>query len=621
MIRDNFRVLLVDLAKNRGSVVTLDGRDSVAGGSGLAGVLFSKYGHPDRPWSDPDQPLIFAIGPLTGYFPLMSKTVCAFKSPYHDQYAESHAGGRSALTLRFADLDALVVVGRAPGPSCLGIGTRNLLIKELPFVWGKDVFETGRMVRSLVKRGGGHRTIMRIGPAGEKGSAIAAINVDSYRHFGRLGAGTVMGIKNLKAIVIEGDAAFSLPESKDYAKVFQDVYTKLTGKDMMKYHDIGTPINMAVLNGIKMLPIRNLQRTTDPAISGITGEKFADDALLRNGACSGCPVGCIHIGFVRERFQEEHRYIYRQVSYDHEPIFAVGSMLSVTDCFAVLALIDVAEKLGLDVMSAGVALAWATEAAEKGIVSEKETIVPLAFGDVEGYKQALQHLGEGSNEFYRTLAQGTLKAAESYGGKDFACVLGQEMAGYATGEAYFASQALGFRHSHLDSAGYSYDQKEQSKDISKVVNFLVEDERGRVLLTSMVACLFARSVYTDDQLAGCLKSVGYNSLAENLGSVSRNIQQLRWKIRLATGFKPEEVIVPKRFYEVTTAKGPVDGAFFSGITEEYAKAIRGLADAEADIGDLAGAYAEAIRTLARIHPKGMESAEGEQPSSRPSAER
>ena len=576
MIRDNFRILLVDLAIGRGNVVTLEGRDTFVGGSGLAALLYSKYGHPERPWNDPDQPLIFAIGPLTGYFPLMSKTVCAFKSPYHDQYAESHAGGRSALALRFADLDALVVVGMAATPSCIAVGSRDLVIKELPFVWGKDVFETGKMLRKLVKRGGGHRTMLRIGPAGESGSAMACINADTYRHFGRLGGGAVMGIKNLKAIVIEGDASFSLPESKEYPKVFQEAYTKLTGKDMMKYHDIGTPINMAVLNETKMLPIRNLQRTTDPAMASITGEQFADNVLLRNSACAGCPVGCIHIGFVRERFQKEHRYIYRQVSYDHEPIFAVGSMLSVVDPFQVLAIIDVSEKAGLDVMSAGVALAWATEAVEKGFISEKETIVPLAFGNSDNYKQAMQLLGEGSNDFYRLLAQGTRKAAEQYGGKDFACVLGQEMAGYATGEVYFASQALGFRHSHLDSGGYSFDQKEKGKDLSKAIDFLVKDEQGRVLLTSMVACLFARGVYTDELLTRCLHSVGYTYLAENLGPVSRNVQQLRWKIRLASGFRPEDVVIPERFYEVETVKGPVDRAFLTGLIQEYAKAIRQL---------------------------------------------
>jgi len=108
MIRDSFRVLIVDLGSGRGNVVTMDGRNTVAGGSGLAALLFNKHGYPERPWNDPDQPLIFAIGPLTGYFPLMSKTVCAFKSPYHDQYAESHGGGapRSRFALQTLTLSS-----------------------------------------------------------------------------------------------------------------------------------------------------------------------------------------------------------------------------------------------------------------------------------------------------------------------------------------------------------------------------------------------------------------------------------------------------------------------------------------------------------------------------------
>ena len=138
-------------------------------------------------------------------------------------------GGRSALALRFADLDALVVVGKAARPSWIAVGSRHLEIKEISYIWGKDVFETGKMLRGLVQGGGGHRSILRIGPAGENGSAMAAINVDTYRHFGRLGGGAVMGNKNLKAIVINGDASFPLPDSKDYAKIFQEVYTKLTG--------------------------------------------------------------------------------------------------------------------------------------------------------------------------------------------------------------------------------------------------------------------------------------------------------------------------------------------------------------------------------------------------------
>jgi aldehyde:ferredoxin oxidoreductase len=580
MIRDHFRVLKVDLSTGRGQIEEIEGRNTYAGGSGLAALLFGRAGFSDRTWEDQEQPLIFAIGPLTGYFPLMSKVVCAFKSPYHDQYAESHGGGRLAMALRFADLDALVITGKAKRPSCLVVGSRKLEVKDVHYLWGKSVQRTGQMLRRMVG-GSGHRSILRIGPAGENRSAMACINVDTYRHFGRLGGGGVMGAKNLKAIVIVGDESFDLPDGKEYAPLFQKIYGQLTETTMMdKYHNLGTPVNVAVLNGIKAMPCRNLQRTNDEGISGITGETFADRTLLRNTACAGCPVGCIHLGFVREKFSEPNQYLYRQVTYDHEPIFAMGAMLSVLDAFQVLALLEIAEKEGLDVMSAGVALAWATEAFEKGLLSEKETLVPLKFGDARAYAKAVKHLGTGPNDFYRLLGQGTLKAAQQYGGQDFACVLGQEMGGYATGEVFFISQALGLRHSHLDAGGYSYDQKQQGKDAAKAVEFLIQDEKARVFLTSMVSCLFAREVYKEAVLAECLNAVGYRNLAENVDSVSRRVQNMRWQIRMKTGFEPESVKIPERFKQVVTWKGSMDTNYMDSLQKTYAQRIREMAKLE-----------------------------------------
>jgi aldehyde:ferredoxin oxidoreductase len=581
MIREPFRVLRVDLHSGKGEILELDGRNQYAGGSGLAALLFSKFGRVDQPWNDPDQPLIFAIGPLTGVFPLMSKTVCAFRSPYHDQYAESHAGGRSALALRFADLDALVVTGRAPALSCLSIGSRHIDLKDVHFMRGLDIHATGKLLRRMFP-GAGHRSILRIGPAGEALAAMAGIVVDTYRHFGRLGAGAVMGAKNLKGIVIQGDGSFPLPAGKDYPALFQDVYGLLTGTEMMhKYHDLGTAENVAVLNTLNALPFRNLQQTSDPSTVEISGEQFAAKTLLRNAACAGCPVGCIHIGFVREKFMDPNQYLYRQVSYDHEPIFAVGCMLAVVDPFAALDLMEAADKAGLDVMSAGVALAWATEASATGIVSTAETIVPLRFGDAAAYQQAIWHLARGRNEFYRRLASGTLRAAEHFGGKDFACVLGQEMAGYATGEVFFVSQALGFRHSHLDAGGYSFDQKHTDKNSAAAVEFLVEDERSRCFLTAMVSCLFARGVYTEPRLAECLAAVGYDSLAAAIGPVSRRIQQARWRLRMATGYDPDRIEIPRRYAEVVTWKGPVDWKYFSEVKKQYTGRLRELAAAGA----------------------------------------
>ena len=252
-----------------------------------------------------------------------------------------------------------------------------------------------------------------------------------------------MGGKNLKAMIVLGDGHVNLPEGREYSDLYKDIYKEVTESEVMrKYHDLGTPVNVLVLNAIQSLPWRNLQATQSEHAESISGERFAEQLLLRQTACSGCPVGCIHVGLLREMFAREHEFIYRQVSYDHEPIFAMGTMLGMTRPSDVLTLIEEADRQGLDVMSTGVALAWATEALEKGVISESETLVPLSFDDVHEYRRAIEHVAVGTNDFYRLLAQGTEKAAAAYGGRDFACVLGQENGRLRHGRGLFRVPGL-----------------------------------------------------------------------------------------------------------------------------------------------------------------------------------
>lgn len=574
-----FHVLHVDLNTGQGKRSDFSSPAKTLGGSGLAAALFDKYYKPDLDALAPEQPLIFAIGPLTGYFPLMSKVVCAFVSPYNQEYAESHAGGRMALAMRFAGYDALVVTGRTEKLSCLVVGGRRLDIADVSYLAGLEIFSTGKYLRRLA--GGdssGHRSTLRIGPAGENMSPMACINVDSYRHFGRLGSGAVMGSKNLKGLMVLGDGNAEIPKGKEYAKLFKAVYEELTATDMMsKYHNLGTAENLTALNALKSLPWRNLQETQRPEIEAVSGERFAEQLLLRQTACAGCPVGCIHIGLLREKFASENEFLYRQVSYDYEPIFSCGTMLGMERASDVLLLLDSCERMGLDVVSAGVAMAWATEAMEKGLISEKEALVPLSFGDATNYARALEHLGGAANEFYRLLGQGSLKAAEKYGGEDFACVLGQEMAGYATGEIYFVSQALGLRHSHLDSGGYSFDQKEEAPSPSEAVDLMIEDERKRCMMTSMVNCLFARKVYTPDRIRECLNVMGFEEAAENLDELAGEVQKSRWRVKFASGFDPDRIKIPKRYREVVTWRGKIDSKRLDAIRAAYQDAIVRLA--------------------------------------------
>jgi aldehyde:ferredoxin oxidoreductase len=148
------------------------------------------------------------------------------------------------------------------------------------------------------------------------------------------------------------------------------------------------------------------------------------------------------------------------IPYDYELIYALGSMLGVFDEKAMLRLIDAVEIWGLDSMSTGVVLAWATEAQEKELITENETLgLMLGWGDAATYIKAVEYLVKQPNEFYRALACGVDCASAKYGGIDFALAFGgNEMPGYHTGPIAHVGYLTGARHSHLDGAGYSIDQ-------------------------------------------------------------------------------------------------------------------------------------------------------------------
>jgi aldehyde:ferredoxin oxidoreductase len=135
---------------------------------------------------------------------------------------------------------------------------------------------------------------------------------------------------------------------------------------------------------------------------------------------------------------------------------------------------------------------------------------------------------------------------------------------------------MGFRHSHLDSGGYSYDQTHKEKDAEKAVRFLVDDERDRVMLTSLVSCLFARKIYSADRIREALNVMGHAASADNLTQAAGAMQALRWKLKLQTGFVPENVAIPKRFYEVDNWKGQADPAYIDALRTTYAREIRSM---------------------------------------------
>jgi len=570
------KVLFVDLSKKESYIEdSHDLFEDWMGGTGVGIRLLMEESSAGADPLSPEAPIIFSIGPLNALFPVATKAVATFKSPLTGELGESYAGGRLHLAMRFAGHEAILIRGRSERPCYLSINDGDVQIKDATSIWGVDAQTTGMILRER-EPGVGRRSIIRIGPAGERLVRYAGVVVDTYRHFGRLGLGAAFGSKNLKAVVISGTEHVEVPDARRYREVYNRLYKKTVETDVMeKYHDIGTSININVLSWLKGLPTRNFQASSFPDAEKISGEMFADHYLSRRLSCAGCPIGCVHIASLKSPFSPHHEFEVRKVSYDYEPIYSLGSNLGVNTAEGVLQLIDVCERMGLDVMSAGVALGWATEAFERKMISLQDTLgLALKWNDVDSYKRALENIVRSPNEFYSALARGVEHASKKYGGQDFAMTLaGNEVSGYHTGPASIVGQLVGVRHSHLDNAGYSIDQKAAKKpmDPEKMVEEIIKEDDSRGVFNCLVGCLFARGVYTEENIIDALGAVGISKNHEDLQALGRKIFDEKYRFKAREGFDLSGVRIPRRFYETVSTMGQVTPQMVEEMLRIYKK--------------------------------------------------
>ncbi len=558
------------------------------GGTGVASKLMYDENNNCNPY-DPDASVYFAIGPFSNIFPVATKTVALFRSPLTGNLGESHAGGRMALALYGAGIHVLKITGKSEYPCFITIENDEVQFRRANSLKGMSALATERVLRDSIKSSH-KRSILRIGPAGERKSSIACAVVDGSRHFGRLGLGGVLGSKNLKAIVISGNNYLEVPDKSHFNKFYKSLYDKVVKSPLMrKYHDLGTAMNVMPLSEINGLPTRNFSQGYFENAAKIGGEAFAEKHLAQQTACAHCQVGCIHMGTLREEFDsQEHMYKMNKVSYDYELIYACGSNLSIESTDQILKILLFIEKQGWDAMSMGVVMAWATEAYQKGIIDDNLTDgLVLNFGDGETYMKVMANIRDGKNEFYRDLEMGARHCAEKYGGEDIAIVFGgNEAPGYMTGLYSFLGYATGIRHSHLDSGGYSLDQKAPKGEAvsQKLTKSLYDDAVWRMVLNSLVICLFARNVYdTATIIEGLSVMEKTDYTEEDLLRKAKKIHAIKYRIKERFGFDVLESLLPEKLTHVQTTNGKVSKKDFSEQLEYFASLLKDDYDEFPDI--------------------------------------
>ncbi len=358
----NGRFLNVNLTNGKSKVEPYDEEFALRfiGGRGFAAkILWDRLPPKTDPLS-PQNLLIFAVGPLTGYaLPNSGKLVVASKSPLTGGYGDGNIGTWASVHMRRAGYDAVIITGKSAKPTVLHIKDNIVEFLDATDLWGLSSFEAETQLR---KSHGKNAGIVSIGQGGENLVKFACVVAQEGRAGGRPGIGAVMGSKNLKAVLIEGTGELTSSDPKKLRERGIAGYREILAKDEYAFWKRqGTMSTIEWANEHSVLPTRNYQEGLFSEADKIGG--YAAEAMkVGNRGCPNCNMTCGNIVLDAEN---------RESELDYENIAMLGSNIGLGDMAQVCVLNRMADELGLDSISLGNVLGFAVEASQKGLVDEK----------------------------------------------------------------------------------------------------------------------------------------------------------------------------------------------------------------------------------------------------------
>jgi aldehyde:ferredoxin oxidoreductase len=369
------KILKVDLSDGKiTKQPSADYTDKFLGGQGIAARLFWEMAPPQAKAFDPENCFIAASGPLTGFpgFAGFRWKICG-KAPRGDRETFSYAnlGERWGAWLKYAGYDALAVQGKAGKPVYLFINNDSVEIRDASKLWGQSTFDT---MDNLKAEQGKKASVLTIGPAAEHMISYANVLAEDGAS-GSGGLGSVMGSKNLKAVVVA--ASDKRPAAADPERVRKLVERLRVGR---QEHGMPSPW----------------------AIPGVT----------REHVCYGCGIGCGRQMYTAEK---DRRY----KSFCQATGIYTGSVMRYYGKFdpAQLLAIRLCDGYGLDSAVMQGQIEWINACYQAGLISEKSTGLPLSRMGTAEFIETLTRKIAFREGFGDILARGTIEAAAVVGAK------------------------------------------------------------------------------------------------------------------------------------------------------------------------------------------------------------
>ncbi len=412
------KILKVDLTAGTTEVMEPDPElyRKYLGGAGLAAKLFFDMGAFDVDPLGPENPLMIMHGPLAGTtLPGCSRLEVCARSPLTGIWGESSMGGQVSPQFRATGYDGIIITGASEKPVYLYITDEEVEIKDASHLWGKDAFETEELLKEETDK---RTRVMCIGQGGENLVKYAAIVNDRGSLAGRTGMGAVMGSKKLKAVAFRGKAKTPIADETAYKalreRCIMEIKTSITADGL---HAFGSNVHMEMGMAISDVPVKNWREAQwEQGMDALSGVTVAEKIMTKTHACYGCPVACKRV----VKIDTGPFAMEEGPGLEYEGAAALGTLQRTDNLNAVSKANELTDRYGIDCISTGSTIAYATEAFQAGLITKEDTggiILDWNDPDLVVKLVGMIAMREG---FGDQLAEGSRALSEKYGGKEFA---------------------------------------------------------------------------------------------------------------------------------------------------------------------------------------------------------
>jgi aldehyde:ferredoxin oxidoreductase len=368
---------------------------------------------------------------------------------------------------------------------------------------------------------------------------------DKCRFAGRGGMGSMMGYKNIIALVAQ---------SSDKIKPLSDAVKKVNlnvikGGGSARIQPIsrggggGTWAAYDVLQEFHAVPINNFRPQGNALPEKLFRENVEKKYDIKSQACYRCGITCHNNVSEKNADGSKGEFL---AKFDYEPLNLLGTNIGIHDAGQAARLIQLGDNYGMDAISLGVTISYALSYNER---HPQTTILNGAsFGDYEKIRELIIQAGEGA---LPEIGQGSMRLSESLNETGYAYhVKGLEIAAYQpeTNPGYAWAIAGG----HMSMGTYGLLTREGKSDLDSWVKGITEDKLHIVGFDMIGLCKFfdiTKGIGTQ-MVVDCLKSeFDLDASAEDIRAAVRKSFLRGIALEFRQGYTKAEFCLPAEVFD------------------------------------------------------------------------